>query len=510
MPPIQDIQIIDSIESTQRIDLITISEMFDNKVRSLVHGDTFTGRPVTKIIDNDYHIIKCRSEYRFNEYDSNRWIEKALAKERQYRIYHPAKTWFYIRQPEQIIIANITPRLLPLHVAHKTLSSDDLIKHLTRLLDMYFQAAAEFSVKLDEGLSNYGLDQQGNLYYLDDDIYRWDNFTGLIQVLGVWFRQLQWLTPEYAQEFGINSRKTLLKYFDDTHWITVISQQINKLFYANETQVMRKQNFLNGFEKIEIDANIISKRSPIIVEKKFAILADIHANYPALIAVLNYLDDCGIKDGIVLGDIVGYGPHLMECIYELQKRNYLVIKGNHDHALIAGIPARGFSPTGRWVLEWSMKKIGKTERDWLANLPAYHQQDNWIAVHGAPQDKTFFNAYIYRLTYEENLAYLAEYAIPICVHGHTHIQGVYYCRKKRQGFENTDILKLDGTDHCLVCPGSVGQPRSGKTGAEFAIFDQQQGTIQFHRVDYDLELTTKDMHRHGFPIQLIERLLKGQ
>jgi len=95
----------------------------------------------------------------------------------------------------------------------------------------------------------------------------------------------------------------------------------------------------------------------------------------------------------------------MECIRELQKRNFLVIKGNHDHALVTGIPARGFSPVGRWVLEWSAAEVEKAECDWLANLPAYHQQDNWIAVHGAPQDKTFFNAYVYRLTYEENLNY---------------------------------------------------------------------------------------------------------
>ena len=157
-----------------------------------------------------------------------------------------------------------------------------------------------------------------------------------------------------------------------------------------------------------------------------------------------------------------------------------------------------------------MSKVGQEERDWLAALPAYHQQDNWIAVHGAPQDKTFFNAYVYHLTYEENLSYLAAHAIPICIHGHTHIQGTYCRRGKRQGFEKTEALLLNNVNHCLVCPGSIGQPRSGQLGAEFAIFDQQQGLIQFCQVDYDLEHTIKDMHHHNFPAQLIERLRTGK
>ena len=508
---IKDIQIIGSVQPDQSIDLNTIHMIFKSEARPLIHGDTFTGRPVTKIIADDHYVIKYHSEYQFNERDSKRWIEKTLEKERQYCVHNPAKTWFYVWQSEQILIANITPKLLPLHIGYKTISPDELLKHITNMADMYFRVAANFNVKLDEGLSNYGIDGQGNLHYLDDDIYKWDNFTGLTQILGVWFRQLEWLTQEHAQRLGAIFQEVLLKYFTDTHWIVVIGRQLNSLFYANKTQIERKQYFLKGFEKIPSIKGINKKQQPPKVEgKRFAILADIHANYPALMAVLNQLDELEIKDAIVLGDIVGYGPHPMECIRELQKRNFLVIKGNHDHALVTGIPARGFSPVGRWVLEWSAAEVEKAECDWLANLPAYHQQDNWIAVHGAPQDKTFFNAYVYRLTYEENLSYLAEHAIPICIHGHTHIQGTYYLRGKRHGFENTDELWLDDIKHCLVCPGSVGQPRSGKTDAEFAIFDQQQEIIQFHRINYDLECIVKDMHHHGFPIQLIDRLRQGR
>lgn len=500
-----DVQIIGSIGSAQSIDSKKIREVFNYKEQSLIHGATFTGRPATKIIADDHYVIKCRSEYRFDEFNSRRWIQQTLEKERQYLIHHPAKTWFYIREPEQVVIANITPKLLPLHIGCKTIPPNEFIGSLASMADMYFQAAANFGIKLDEGLSNYGIDQEGKLYYLDDDIYQLDKFVSLTHTLGVWFRQLEWLNQEYAQKLGVIFREALLKYFTDTHWITVISGQLNKLFYANEDQRNRKKYFLDGFK---ITDSRIQLKPPEIKGKQFAILADIHANYPALNAVLEKLDALGIKDAIVLGDTIGYGPHPVECIREIKKRNFLTIRGNHDHALVAGIPTRGFSSTGRWVLEWSATKLEKSEYEWLINLPSYHQQDNWFAVHGAPQDKTFFNAYVYQLTYEENLNYLAENTIPVCLYGHTHIQGVYYdgC----QGIEMPGELQLDEARHYLVCPGSVGQPRNKKTGAEFAVFDQERSNIQFYQVDYDLERTIKDMCRYEFPLQLINRLRKGQ
>lgn len=504
-PSLMDIQIIGAIDQNKSVDADKIKEVFGHKEQSLIHGSTFTGRPTTKIIADDQYVIKCRSEYQFDEYNSKRWILQTLEKERQYRVHHPAKTWFYTRQAEQVIMASITPKLSPLHTGHKTIPADEFIGYLANMADMYFQVAANFGIKLDEGLSNYGIDQVGKLYYLDDDIYQLDKFVSLTHTLGVWFRQMEWLNQTYAQQLGDSFREALLKYFTDNHWITVISQQLDKLFYANSEQVARKKFFLDGFKKTD---STIKIKPPEIKEKRFAILADIHSNYPALKAVLAKMDALGIKDAIVLGDTVGYGPHPIECIREIKKRNFLTIRGNHDHALIAGIPTLGFSSTGRWVLEWSATKLEKSEYEWLMSLPSYHQQDNWFAVHGAPQDKTFFNAYVYQLTYEENLRYLAENAISVCLYGHTHIQGIYYdgC----QSIETPSELQLDETRHYLVCPGSVGQPRNKKIGAEFAIFDQERGNIQFYRVDYDLEHTINDMSRYEFPPQLINRLRKGQ
>jgi hypothetical protein len=165
---------------------------------------------------------------------------------------------------------------------------------------------------------------------------------------------------------------------------------------------------------------------------------------------------------------------------------------------------------GRWVLEWSTEQVSEQDRAWLSALPAYHQQDEWLAVHGSPQDKTFFNAYVYHMTYESNLDYMAEHKLRLCLHGHTHVQGVYYMRGKRKGFEREDSLRLDSFNHALVCPGSVGQPRSKRVGTEFAVFDRDAGEVRFHLLDYDLDRMVTDMREKGFPQQLISRLQVGQ
>jgi predicted phosphodiesterase len=506
------VEVIGAIDATRVIDRDIIDRTITGVAQTLSHGQEFTGRPVTKITADDQHVIKWRSEYQFNAKDSRRWIERILAKERRYGIHHPAKTWFTAQQAERTVIANITPKLLPLHMAQQSLAATELLTHIANLADMYFGAAAAFSIKLDEGLSNFGVDAQSNLYYLDDDIYKWDQFTSLASMMGVWFRQLTWLEPEQAQQLGVLFRTSLLSHFPDPHWLSVIGRQLNALFFANEAQLSRKQQFLAGFNQPK---KVTSSKQPAarehhMIDERFAILGDIHANYPALQAVFKHLDEWNIRDGIVLGDTVGYGPHPQECIQALQARDFLVIKGNHDHALVTGVPARGFSALGRWVLEWSTDRLDAPELNWLAALPVCHQQDDWYAVHGAPLDKTFFNAYVYQMTYEENLDYLAEQRIPMCLHGHSHIQGAYYRRGKRQGFSQDSELAVESLSHSLICPGSVGQPRSGKAGAEFAVFDRGQGTVQFHNVAYDMDATVSDMGRYGFPTQLIDRLYKGR
>jgi len=51
-----------------------------------------------------------------------------------------------------------------------------------------------------------------------------------------------------------------------------------------------------------------------------AVISDIHANAPALRAVLADIDRRGITTIVSLGDIVGYGPDPLECVDLVRER----------------------------------------------------------------------------------------------------------------------------------------------------------------------------------------------
>src|SRR5690606_28591274 len=99
-----------------------------------------------------------------------------------------------------------------------------------------------------------------------------------------------------------------------------------------------------------------------------------------------------------------------------------LIRGNHDHAIAANRFELGMNSLARQCAEWTRQQLGAAELAWLAELPIEHVEEGWVAVHGAPRDPHRFLAYVYELTYEDNLRHLREHRIPLCFYGHTHVQ----------------------------------------------------------------------------------------
>ncbi|NUM45833.1 MAG: metallophosphoesterase family protein [Anaerolineales bacterium] len=71
---------------------------------------------------------------------------------------------------------------------------------------------------------------------------------------------------------------------------------------------------------------------------KLAVLADIHANLPALEAVTADLETWGPDHVVVAGDVVNRGPRSPECLAfvqdKIQHAGWQVLKGNHEDYVI--------------------------------------------------------------------------------------------------------------------------------------------------------------------------------
>ncbi len=316
----------------------------------------------------------------------------------------------------------------------------------------------------------------------------------------------QWLTPELASSLGVKIRQTLLdcrSAFD----IEQIHHALKDQFLADEARPVRDA-LLAG-----LAPGKIAYRHHLRRDMSIGLLADIHANLPALEAVLEEMDRRDVRQLLVLGDVVGYGPDPEACIRLLQERNARVIRGNHDHYVGNGGHGRvAMSQSARWAAQWTMQRLSGEQLEWLGHLPLTLEDGDMLAVHGAPVDRTFFNSYVYDMTSERNLLCMLERGLRFCMHGHSHLPGVYAVRKPQCYLPLcTDSHQdLTGFDACLISPGSVGQPRTGMPGADAAVFDPVNNALELIHIEYDMRALVGRMRDWGFPGQLISRLENGR
>jgi len=501
---ISTITLIGAVGGTLKYTEQEVLLLLNHERTDLSYGSLFMGRPGTLIYQNDHTIVKIHSEIRLESSSANRWARQVLEKEKLYQVHHPDKTWFVVETTDLLPrIGNICPRLQPLHYLFSHIDNAIRLNYLTCLFDYYFRLASQRNIRLDESLSNFGVDLDLQLYYLDDDTYNWDRFISCAQILGVYFRSQNWLMAAQAAQLGQLLRELILKHFQDAQYLTVLAEQFKEVYLPTLTQQQFRQVFLSTLNEKPPS----TKTTVHLSEHRYlAILADIHANFPALQAVLNFLKLENIRHGLVLGDIVGYGPHPNQCIEGIQDSGFLVIKGNHDHALATHNFNKGFSLTAAWVLQWSQDKVSVEQKRWLAELPPLLHTKQWLAVHGAPIDPTFFNAYVYEMTYQDNLNVLQRRNIFLCFHGHSHQPGGYGRRALRDEYVPPTEINLNHYRHTLVCPGSVGQPRNGQAGAQFAVYDQAEHKVYFHTLTYQLEGLLAEMEAEKFPNTLINIL----
>jgi diadenosine tetraphosphatase ApaH/serine/threonine PP2A family protein phosphatase len=238
---------------------------------------------------------------------------------------------------------------------------------------------------------------------------------------------------------------------------------------------------------------------------RIAVLSDIHANLPALDAVLAAAGDV---DGVWhLGDVVGYGPDPDGVVDRLQSIGAVGVRGNHDTAAFGGIDIDWFNSDARRAMEWTRKAISRSTLDWLAALPERRAVEGCEQVHGSPREPLW--EYITSPgVARANLALLAS---PIGLHGHTHIPVAWLDDDGRIELVRPapgSTLELRGR-RALVNPGSVGQPRDGDPEASFLILDPTVGTVTWHRVGYDIAAVQRAMRDAGLPRSLSARLSVG-
>jgi predicted phosphodiesterase len=227
---------------------------------------------------------------------------------------------------------------------------------------------------------------------------------------------------------------------------------------------------------------------------KLLIISDIHANWPALRAVLEAEPDVG--EILCLGDLVDYGPEPRRCVeWALAHVAPMrLLQGNHDWAVGWDEDPRCSAPY-RHLAEVTRKHCLRvfTEglRSFLCELWPQRSLSlgnaNGVACHAVPSDPRFqyltFAAEPSRWIEQIEQVHSPNFLFV----GHTHLPG------KRQ------IGKT-----LVVNPGSVGQPKDGDPRAAYAIW--QDGEVELRRAAYDVEETIRAYAATPFPEEVIASL----
>jgi predicted phosphodiesterase len=231
---------------------------------------------------------------------------------------------------------------------------------------------------------------------------------------------------------------------------------------------------------------------------RIAIISDIHSNLEALTKAMEIIDQQPVDEIICLGDIVGYGANPNECVELVRQRCNIVIKGNHEDAVLDITVADDFTDNARSAILWTRKQITEENLGYLRSLSLTHRKKGMVLVHSSPCQPQEWN-YIF----DEDTAAQAFrcFSEPLCFIGHTHMPVIFS--------PNGLASAITNDERYLVNVGSIGQPRDRNTDLSFGIFDTGTWTYENIRSPYDMQTAARKILRTTLPPKLGHRLLMG-
>jgi putative phosphoesterase len=216
--------------------------------------------------------------------------------------------------------------------------------------------------------------------------------------------------------------------------------------------------------------------------ERLALMGDVHANLPALRAVLKAIADAGFTQGACTGDLVMRGANPEGCVAALRSLGWPCVMGNTDHKTALRPPRSKNDPKAARVgsRAWSTNQLSKGSIAYLAGLPMVWRltlKGRRIAiVHGAPDDLR--QAVEADTPKSEVRRLIRALDGPDCiVSGHTHRQ---------------HVREVDGC--LLVNPGSVGEATAGDLRPRWAWLEARRSGLVAHLEAVDAELATVRAH----------------
>jgi predicted phosphodiesterase len=245
---------------------------------------------------------------------------------------------------------------------------------------------------------------------------------------------------------------------------------------------------------------------------KYALISDVHANLPALEAVLADIakrPDVGAT--YHLGDLVGYGPWPDETVALLGRVGIPGVAGNYDSTVAT-----------------DYKHCGCRYED-----PVQEEQSHlsyaWTRAHVSPATRRALGALPFRIDLLPAGGHLSGPRL-VLVHGTPTLNTVYwtedrsdeFCLKMaaHAGMQSGDVIAFGHTHKPwrrevngmhFINTGSVGRPKDGDWRAGYMLVELGSGSVvvELVRLEYDMERAARAILESDLPDAFAEYLRTG-
>jgi predicted phosphodiesterase len=242
---------------------------------------------------------------------------------------------------------------------------------------------------------------------------------------------------------------------------------------------------------------------------RYALISDIHANLPALQAVLQDIDQRGDIDAVYhLGDLTGYAPWPNETVALLRERGISGIAGNYDSTVATDYKHCGC-------------KADSAREEELS-----HQSYDWTRAHVSAETKDYLVSLPFRIDLRPLGGHVAGPTV-ILLHGNQTLNTVYVTEDRPDAFLEKmggsagaragDVIcfghthrpwhRIVGGIH-FVNIGSVGRPKDGDWRAGYVLVSMTGAdtTVEFVRVAYDIDQVVSAIRASDLPAEFAEQL----
>lgn len=244
---------------------------------------------------------------------------------------------------------------------------------------------------------------------------------------------------------------------------------------------------------------------------RYALISDIHANLPALTAVLADVERQRVDATYHLGDLVGYAPWPNEVIAALRAAEIPGVAGNYDSTVGFGYKHCGCRSESAYQEELA------------------HQSFEWTLRHTTEASKRYLRSLPFRIDVRPFGGHLSGPTIRL-LHGNQTLNTVYLTEDRSDDLLASMAGSLGAREGDVICfghthkpwqrvvggvhfvnTGSVGRPKDGDSRAGYVLLlvNESGVAVEHIRVSYDVEEAARGILASELPADFAEFLRAG-